>query len=118
MIGPDGIQIGVPVSLKGPPPGTPLVFAVRRPTPSPFTSFTTTSFDLPATTGQWKVSARMYNVAGRVVKTLLNGSLAPGTHAVMWDGRDDHGMLAASGVYFLQVEIPGHHQQVRTVFLR
>ena len=47
-----------------------------------------------------EVSLVVYDCAGRKVRTLINGRLDAGEHAVRWDGRDDGGRPAASGVYF------------------
>jgi flagellar hook assembly protein FlgD len=44
---------------------------------------------------------RLYDVEGRLVRTVLNQEwLSAGDHAVAWDGRDQQGGRAASGVYF------------------
>ncbi len=43
------------------------------------------------------------DVQGRRVRTLVAGSLAPGRHALRWDGRDASGQEVASGVYFLRL---------------
>jgi subtilisin family serine protease len=98
-----------------------LAFAVHHAMPSPFTGSTTVGFDLPsAPAGQttWRTTARIYNLAGKLVRTALSADLAPGTHTALWDGRDEHGMSQPSGVYFVEIATPQHHGQVRAVFLR
>jgi hypothetical protein len=47
---------------------------------------------------------RIYNLNGQLVRELLNEYRAAGEHAILWDGRDDHGITAASGVYFIRFE--------------
>jgi flagellar hook assembly protein FlgD len=46
----------------------------------------------------------VYDVQGKRVKTLVNGSLASGNHTVRWDGRDEAGSRVADGVYFCHVK--------------
>ena len=50
---------------------------------------------------------RVFDASGRLVRTLLNSYLAAGRHVVDWDGRDDGGQSAASGVYFLRLQAGG-----------
>jgi hypothetical protein len=57
----------------------------------------------------------MYDLAGRVVATLVEGVRGPGEHAVVWDGTTDAGERAASGVYFVQMEGTGNAGSFREV---
>jgi hypothetical protein len=50
------------------------------------------------------VSMVVYDVQGKRVKTLVNGSLASGNHTVRWNGRDEAGSTVADGVYFCHVK--------------
>jgi hypothetical protein len=60
----------------------------------------------------------LFAVDGRLVRRLIDGSLGPGDHQVMWDGRTDRGTLASSGVYWLRLEAPGETAVRRFVILR
>ncbi|MCK5596217.1 MAG: hypothetical protein KAJ04_02105, partial [Candidatus Eisenbacteria sp.] len=42
---------------------------------------------------------QVYDVTGRLIRTLVAGELPAGTHRVTWDGRDNLGRPCASGVY-------------------
>ncbi len=102
---------------------SPLAFAVRRPTPSPFSTATSISFDLPAAGtgavgGAWPVRVRIFNLAGRLVKTAVDAPLPPGPHTALWDGRDERGLRQAAGVYFVEVSTPANTGRVRAVYLR
>lgn len=51
-----------------------------------------------------KVSLCLYDVAGRVVRTLVDDKVAAGEHTITFDGRDDLGRAVSSGIYFLRME--------------
>ena len=65
------------------------------------------------------VVIEVYNVAGRVVRTLLRSELAAGTEGfVVWDGTDDAGEACASGVYFYRMTAPGFTEKRKMVMLK
>ena len=72
--------------------------AVRPNFPNPFNAATTISYRLSRTRA---VRLVIYDLLGQKVRTLLDGSAAPGTHCARWDGRDDRGVEVGSGVYIL-----------------
>jgi hypothetical protein len=52
-----------------------------------------------------RVRVRLYDVTGRLVRTLADRTYAPGAdYAVRWDGRDDAGTAAPRGVYFARID--------------
>jgi flagellar hook assembly protein FlgD len=70
--------------------------------PNPFNPVTTIAFTVREPT---PVTLRVYNAAGQLVRTLVDGTRAPGVvHAVEWDGRSDRGSRVASGVYFYRLK--------------
>jgi len=50
-----------------------------------------------------KVHLTIYDTLGRKIKTLLNGTLTPGTHVIPWDGKDIFGKAVASGIYIFSL---------------
>jgi hypothetical protein len=52
-------------------------------------------------------SLAIYDVEGRVVRTLVDGVLAPGVRRIVWDGADDRSSPVASGVYFARLRHGG-----------
>jgi len=50
-----------------------------------------------------KVSLGIFDLSGRLVRTLVHESLEPGTYQRYWKGLNDDGQRAASGVYFLRL---------------
>jgi hypothetical protein len=65
-----------------------------------------------------RVSWRIYDARGSVVRTLANGPLPRGLHARTWDGRDDRGRPVASGTYFMKVEADGFTDRQKLTLLR
>lgn len=76
-------------------------FALSAPVPNPMRGETSIAFALPRA-GQ--VSLRVFDVRGRLVRTLVNGDAAAGEGMVVWQGRDDRGHQLADGVYFCRLE--------------
>ena len=73
--------------------------------PNPFNPSTTLHMQLPEA---GPVSLIVYNMAGQVVATLLHDHyLEAGLHARVWEGRDDHGRDAASGLYLYRLTTQG-----------
>jgi hypothetical protein len=55
------------------------------------------------------VKMDVFDVAGRRVKSLVDGPLLPGLHEVAWNTRDDHGARLPSGLYFVRVRAENAH---------
>ncbi len=80
--------------------------------PNPFNPSTTVQFDL-ARTGA--TSLKIYDVRGRLVRTLVDGAMDSGRHQMAWDGRNNSGRPVASGVYLLEMvagEYRGRHKMI------
>ena len=69
--------------------------------PNPFNPETKISFNMPV---NGHVSVQVYNVKGQLVNTLLNQEVKSGQNSVVWNGLDNTGKKATSGVYFYKVE--------------
>ncbi len=77
-------------------------FALRGASPNPFNPMTTIAFDLPHAV---TVRLDIYDVAGRRVRSLLQGQvMAAGNRTVVWNGQDNSGRQAATGVYFYRLQ--------------
>jgi hypothetical protein len=96
---------------------TPLLpesFALRGAYPNPFNPSTTIAYDLPTAV---PVKLHVYDIAGRVVRVLRDGSVElPGSHKVVWNGQDDAGRTVSSGTYFCRL-IAGEYVQIRSLML-
>lgn len=71
--------------------------------PNPLNPETAITF---ATTRAGRVTARIYDASGRLVRTLEDRALSAGIHALRWDGSTAAGRRVASGVYYLEVRSP------------
>jgi hypothetical protein len=72
--------------------------------PNPFNPFTTISFSIP---DKSVCNLTIYNIKGQVVRTLVNEQKSRGKYNILWNGTDQHGKPAASGVYFYRLNING-----------
>ena len=88
-------------------------FALHPNTPNPFNPITRFSFDLPA---RAEITLRVYDVSGRRVRNLKDGTMKAGRHEVVWDGVNDQGRSVASGIYFYRLEA-GEDMAVRKMTL-
>ena len=68
--------------------------------PNPFNPSTLIRYSVPAASG---VTLRIYDVSGRVVRTLADSNHPAGDYERAWDGRDEHGTAVAAGVYFYRL---------------
>lgn len=87
--------------------------------PNPFNPSTRIRFDIPGGNGsEVRTALRIYNIAGQLVRTLVNRPLNPGRYDIVWDGRNDAGLTVASGVYFYRFEAGRHTDTKKMVLLR
>jgi hypothetical protein len=80
-----------------------LVAHLRPGSPNPFETQTTLRYGVPA--GGAKVVVSVFDVSGRLVKTLVEARQDGGIYGLAWDARDERGHAVASGVYFIRAEI-------------
>ncbi len=83
--------------------------------PNPFNPSVTLPFTL-GTAGRARLA--IYDVGGRRVRLLLDEQAAAGPHARVWDGRDEDGRPAGTGVYFVRLEAAGLSESQKLVLLR
>ncbi|MBN1884341.1 MAG: hypothetical protein JW876_02295 [Candidatus Krumholzibacteriota bacterium] len=97
--------------------GLPAAALVNGPrnAPNPFNPSTTISFRLPRA---GRVDLRIYGVDGALVRILAGGTLPGGRHEIAWDGLDDRGRPAASGVFFCRLRACGETRACTMVLIR
>ena len=99
----------------GPDDLLPGYFVLEQNYPNPFNGSTVISFDLAR---RAQVTLRVCNVLGQTVATLINEDVAAGRHRVVWDGRDEYGGMAASGVYFYYLQTDAFVESRKMVLLK
>lgn len=76
--------------------------------PNPFNPQTTLRFRVPGAAGESAAAAlRIYDAAGRLVRTLQDGPLAAGQHLRTWSGEDERGNRMPAGVYLARFTAGG-----------
>jgi hypothetical protein len=96
----------------GAAPGVPLLARVY---PNPMRSSARIAFSVPAET---PVAVRIYDLQGRVVRTLVDDTVGSGYHEHTWDGTGDDGRRAAAGIYFTVLDTPDLRQTRKIVLAR
>jgi hypothetical protein len=101
---------------------TPLAYASRlEPNyPNPFNPATHIPYVVGGTAGNGptqRVTLRIYDVAGRLVSTLVDEDKAPGRYEAVWKGADGRGIQVVSGVYFSRLMIGGRETFTRKLVL-
>ena len=98
------------------PDGAPvLANRLRGNFPNPFNPSTNIRFSL-AQPGP--ASLKIYDVRGRMIRTLIDGPMTAGDHDLRWDGRTEDGSRAASGVYFMRLVTSGFSDHRKLVLSR
>ena len=60
----------------------------------------------------------VYDIAGRLIRVLVEGEVAAGSHQAVWDGRDATGRAAPSGSYLARLVAGGKVEVVRMGLVR
>jgi hypothetical protein len=81
--------------------GTAPLARLLRNYPNPFNPATKIMFRLDRDA---QATLRVFDVHGRLVRTLVDSYLAAGPRTVEWDGRDDRGRPLASGTYYMRLQ--------------
>ena len=103
-----------PVSAT-PMDALPQAFQLLQNYPNPFNPQTWIGYQLPKS---GPVTIKIYNVRGQLVDTLVDAEQAPGYYRVCWSGRNQHGNLAASGVYFCRMSSGSFTKTVKMILLK
>ena len=114
VFGPVSIATGDVVPLLG-PEEVPTLYELQPNFPNPFNPFTSLPFILG---GTGRVSLKIYNTQGQVVRTLVDQILEMGKHTFRWDGRDELGREMGSGLYFYQLRIGRHTETGKMTLLK
>lgn len=93
----------------------PLVTALAQNCPNPFNQLSVIRYQLSV---EGRVSLKIYNVAGQLVKTLVDEKQDAGYFNIRWDGKDESGKQAAAGVYFYRLEAGNFTSTKKMILMR
>ncbi len=93
----------------------PTEYALKANYPNPFNPTTTIQFDVPEASD---VRLEVYDMMGRRVATLVNGSLNAGRYEATWNARSDAGTAVASGVYLYRLQAGSFESVNRMVLMK
>jgi hypothetical protein len=95
--------------------GVPRAYKLSQNFPNPFNPRTSIKFDMKE---KGLVTVRIYNVAGQLVRTLIDGVKDAGSYSVTWDGTNNLGVKVGSGIYFSKMETREYSATRKLVLLR
>lgn len=104
------VQTGI-----GDPPAAGSTASLGSPYPNPFNPSTTIPFTL-ARASHARIA--IHNALGQTIRVLVEGERSAGPQAVTWDGRDDRGNTAASGLYFVELRAEGRILSRKVILAR
>jgi len=73
--------------------------------PNPFNPSTSIMFEVYPSEGMnAPIKLLVYDVRGRMIRTLVDEKKSPGIYTVKWDGKNEKGLNVESGVYLFKLE--------------
>ncbi len=93
----------------------PLNPLLRQNYPNPFNNSTTIEFELPQKSD---ISLRIYDLNGRLVNTLKNGSYPAALHSMTWNGSDQNGNIVSSGIYYAVLKTDAQRSVIKMTLLK
>ena len=111
---PDNVELVVRVSCSAVVVGHGS-FALSQNSPNPFNPSTTISYSVLGGVSK-KITVKIFDIRGRLLRVLANRVCEPGTYSVVWDGTDKSGRALPSGIYLYRFEA-GDFVQIRKMVM-
>lgn len=110
------ISVSVPVSADdGLLTNVPANYELAQNHPNPFNPATEIRYALPEKT---QLSLKIYDISGKLIKTLKDDIQDAGYHSVIWNGNDEAGNAVSSGIYIYRLESDNYRQSKRMIMLK
>jgi flagellar hook assembly protein FlgD len=77
----------------------PITYPIIKNYPNPFNPSTNIIFSIPSESAYNEISLEIYDISGKLVKNLMKEKLQQGTYIITWNGKDNSGKQAATGIY-------------------
>jgi hypothetical protein len=110
----EGNLIKGEINYKG-EKGVPTSFTLLQNYPNPFNPETHIDFSVPM---DEKISLKIYNIRGQLVKTLMDEEVKAGEHTVKWDGTNQDNQKVASGIYLYRLASQAYTETRRMVLVK
>ena len=94
---------------------TPTEFSLGNNYPNPFNPVTNITYGLPE---DMRVMITVYDIKGRVVKTLVDSRQSAGHNSIFWNGTNDFGAPVSTGLYFYRIQSSNFSQTKKMIFLK
>ena len=94
---------------------TPTEFSLGNNYPNPFNPVTNITYGLPE---DMRVMITVYDIKGRVVKTLVDSKQSAGHNSIFWNGTNDFGAPVSTGLYFYRIQSSNFSQTKKMIFLK
>jgi hypothetical protein len=104
-----------PIAVEPPSTVPAAVTSLGQAFPNPMNPTATINYTIGA---PGKVQLRVFDVSGRVIRTLVDQTMTAGAYKAIWDGKNDGGERVASGVFFYQLNAPGTELNKKIVILQ
>ncbi len=109
----EDLQGGISGVMSAGVGNTPFIYSLKPISPNPFVNNAVINFSIAKPEN---VSINIYDVSGRLVKTIVNEKRDAGVYSERWNGRDNLNRRVAAGVYFTRLE-SGDFTSVKKVIL-
>ena len=93
----------------------PMFYKIHQNYPNPFNPITTLRYDLPE---DGLVNITIYDMMGRVVKTLINDQQTAGYRSLQWNAANDTGSPVSAGIYLYMIQTGEFRQTKKMVLLK
>lgn len=93
-------------------------FSLGMAIPTPITSEAQIAYSLPDGSTSVSIAMRIFDLSGRLVRSLDAGARSGGLHRVIWNARDDNGEQVNAGIYFCHLDAGRFHATTRLVVIR
>jgi len=113
LLSPAGEEAYGPIEVRV--DAVPTAYKAYQSYPNPFNPVCTIRYDISSAC---RTSLKVFDVSGRVVRTLVDAWREPGVYGEVWDGKCDDGSALPSGVYFYRLEAGDFVATRKMVFLR
>ena len=100
------------------PTSVPKEFKLSQSYPNPFNPVAVIEFTIGNEQPYSRITLKIFNITGQLVRTLVDEEKTPGTYTVTWDGKNNSNEEVASGVYFYELKSNNLRESKRMVLIK